>query len=123
LSLSLRPEEILSLFLPPLLFAGGAFRLDLRLLRQSLGPILILAIPGVLVSTAAVGLAVHVSLDWPWTAALLCGAVLAATDPVAVLALFRKAGTPAHLAVIVEGESLFNDGTALDSLGRRSRCR
>src|SRR5262249_7874052 len=49
LSLSLRPEDILSLFLPPLLFAG-AFRLDLRLLRQSLGPIHFLAIPGVLVS-------------------------------------------------------------------------
>jgi CPA1 family monovalent cation:H+ antiporter len=116
LSLSLQPEEILFLFLPPLLFAG-AFQLDLRLLRQSLWPILLLAIPGVLVATATVGLAVHVSLGWTWAAALLCGAVLAATDPVSVLALFRRVGAPARLAVIVEGESLLNDGTALVVFG------
>jgi CPA1 family monovalent cation:H+ antiporter len=116
LSLSLQPEVILSLFLPPLLFAA-AFRLDLSLLRQSLWPIVFLAVPGVLLSTGMVGLAVHVILDLPWMAALLCGAVLAATDSAAVLALFRKAGVPPSLATIVAGESLFNDGTALVLFG------
>jgi CPA1 family monovalent cation:H+ antiporter len=116
LTFSLRPDTILYLFLPPLLFEG-AFRLDLRLLRQSLTSILFLAVPGVLVSTAVAGAVVHTALGLPWIAALLFGAITAATDPVAVIAVFKKVGVPARLAIIIEGEGLFNDGTALVLFG------
>ncbi len=116
LSQPLQPDIILYLFLPPLLFEA-AFRLDLRLLRQSIGPVLVLAVPGVVLSTGVAALAVHMALQLPWSAALLFGGIMAATDPVAVLALFRRMGVPARLAIIAEGESLFNDGTALVLFG------
>ncbi|GAC1397255.1 MAG: hypothetical protein NVSMB65_16240 [Chloroflexota bacterium] len=114
--LQLDPTVILYLFLPPLLFEA-AFRLDLTLLRRSIGPVLWLAVPGVVISTIVTGLAVHVGLMLPWDEALLFGGIMAATDPVAVLSLFRKMGVPPRLAIIVEGESLFNDGTALVLFG------
>jgi CPA1 family monovalent cation:H+ antiporter len=106
------PELILSIFVPPLIFEA-AFHLDLRQLRQNLTPILVLAVPGVLLTMLLVGGLVAFGAGLPLATALVFGALIAATDPVAVISLFRALGVPRQLAVTVEGESLFNDGTAI----------
>jgi CPA1 family monovalent cation:H+ antiporter len=106
------PELILSLFVPPLIFEA-AFHLDLRLLRDALPPILVLAVPGVLLTAFFVGGVVALGTGLSFGTAIVFGALIAATDPVAVVALFRELGVPRQLAVAVEGESLFNDGTAI----------
>lgn len=112
LQIELTPELVLALFLPPLVFEA-AFHLRLDQLRANLTPILALAIPGVLISTGLVGFLLSVLGILPLPAALLFGALIAATDPVAVIAVFRAVGAPKQLTVLVEGESLFNDGTAI----------
>jgi len=108
----LTPELILALFVPPLVFEA-AFHLKLSELRQNLATILVLAVPGVILTTLIVAgmLTFGTSLSLP--VALVFGALIAATDPVAVVALFRLLGVPKRLSVLVEGESLLNDGTAL----------
>jgi len=110
--IELTPDLVLALFLPPLVFEA-AFHLRLDQLRANLTPILVLAIPGVLLSTALVGLLLSLFGILPLPAALLFGALISATDPVAVIAVFRAVGAPKQLTVLVEGESLFNDGTAI----------
>jgi len=112
LDVEVTPELILSLFVPPLIFEA-AFHLDLRLLRDTLPSILLLAVPGVLLTTLFVGGIVTLGTGLPFATAVVFGALIAATDPVAVVALFRELGVPRRLAVAVEGESLFNDGTAI----------
>ena len=109
---ALSSEVILLLFLPPLLFEA-AFVLDLRLLWSVRAGVLALALPGVLLAMAVGGALVHWGLGLPWAVALLFGAMIAATDPVAVLATFRQLGADHRLAVLLEGESLLNDGVAL----------
>jgi CPA1 family monovalent cation:H+ antiporter len=116
LDIAMTPELILALFVPPLVFEA-AFHLDLRLLRDSLVPILMLAVPGVLLTMLCVGGIVALGTELPFSAAAVFGALIAATDPVAVVALFRKLGVPRRLAVAIEGESLFNDGTAIVVFG------
>ena len=98
--------------MPPLVFEA-AFHVEFRRLREALLPILVLAIPGVLLTTVIVGYIISAGLGIPLSSALVFGALTAATDPVAVVALFRQLGAPKQLSVIVEGESLFNDGTAI----------
>jgi len=110
--LSLSSDVILLLFLPPLLFEA-AFVLDLDLLWTRRRGVLVLAFVGVVLATVVGGIIVYGSGTLPWTLALLFGAMVAATDPVAVLAVFRQLGVDERLAVLLEGESLFNDGTAL----------
>jgi CPA1 family monovalent cation:H+ antiporter len=112
LDIGVTPELILALFVPPLVFEA-AFHLDLRLLRDNLPSILILAVPGVLLTALFVGGGVALGTGLPFATAVVFGALIAATDPVAVVALFRELGVPRRLAVAVEGESLFNDGTAI----------
>ncbi|UCC63809.1 MAG: cation:proton antiporter, partial [Anaerolineae bacterium] len=112
LDIVVTPELILFLFVPPLIFEA-AFNLDLRLLRDNLAPILVLAVPGVLLTTFFVGGVVAFGTGLPFATAVVFGALIAATDPVAVVALFRALGVPHRLAVALEGESLFNDGTAI----------
>ena len=112
LEISLTPELILSLFVPPLVFEA-AFHLEFKSLRQNLLPILGLAIPGVLLTTFIVGLIVSFGLNIPLASALVFGALISATDPVAVVALFKQLGAPKRLTALVESESLFNDGTAI----------
>ena len=107
----LTPDLILFVFLPVLLFEG-AYNLPAHRLRGNLAPIALLAVPGVLLGAGATAALVHYLLGLEWGPALLFGALVAATDPVAVLALFRQLGAPHRLSTIVEGESLFNDGTA-----------
>jgi CPA1 family monovalent cation:H+ antiporter len=108
----LTPELILSLFVPPLVFEA-AFHLNLVELRRSLPVILILAIPGVILTTLIIGGLLSLGVQISLPIALVFGSLIAATDPVAVVALFRALGVPKRLAVLIEGESLFNDGTAI----------
>jgi len=112
LDIEVTPELILSLFVPPLVFEA-AFHLDLRLLRDNLFPILMLAVPGVLLTALFVGGGVVLGTGLPFATAVVFGALIATTGPVAVVALFRELGVPRRLATTVEGESLFNDGTAI----------
>ncbi|MEZ5355819.1 MAG: Na+/H+ antiporter [Bryobacteraceae bacterium] len=107
----LTPEIIFVLFLPGLLFES-AINIDVRHLKENMWPILLLAIVGVAAATAITGYAVHQALGLNILVALLFGALISATDPISVIALFRDLGVKKRLAVIVEGESLFNDGTA-----------
>lgn len=106
------PELILSTFVPPLIFEA-AFHLDFRTLRSNLGSIATLAVPGVLITALLVGGLVAAGTGLPFGVTVVFGALIAATDPVAVVSLFRALGAPKRLATAVEGESLFNDGTAI----------
>ena len=108
----LDPRVLLFVFLPPLLF-DAAFRLDASELRSAARSVLLLAVPGTLATAAIVGGVLVLALHLPVTIAFLFGSIVSATDPVAVLAVFRGLNTPARLAVIVEGESLINDGVAI----------
>ena len=106
-------ELILVLLLPPLLFQAG-LHLDIELLQKKAVPVVILAIPGVLLSMVLVAVAVRPFLgDQAWLPALLFGAMLAPTDPISVLATLKNAKAPNRLKTLIEGESLFNDGTGV----------
>ena len=106
------PDLILAIFVPPLIFEA-AFHVELTRLRENLRPILMLAVPGVLLTTLLVGGMTALGAGMAFGTAVVFGALIAATDPVAVVALFRALGVPRQLALTVEGESLFNDGTAI----------
>lgn len=106
------PDIILGVFIPPLIFEA-AFHLPMPELRRNIFSILRLAIVGVLITTFLVGYIVHFGAGIPLEFAIIFGAIIAATDPVAVIALFRSLGVPKRLQVLVEGESLLNDGTAI----------
>ena len=108
----LTPDIVLYLFVPILVFPA-AVQLDLRLLRQNTYPLVLLTLPGVIVSTAIVGSIVAAVTPLSWSAALLFGALISATDPVAVVALFKDLRVPGRLSVLIDGESLFNDATAI----------
>ena len=108
----LTPNFILYLLLPTLIF-DAALNLDARELMRNIGPIFALAAPGVLVVTAVVGLLVAWLTPLSLNAAMLFGALISTTDPVAVIALFHEVGAPKRLGMLVDGESLFNDATAI----------
>ena len=111
-SVGLDPQIVIHVFLPILLFEA-AISTDLRRLRESLGPVLLLALPGMLLSVGVAGLVTHEGLGLAWPVALLLGSILAATDTIAVIATIRKVRAPSRLTTILESDSLFNDGTAL----------
>ena len=108
----LTPDLVLFLFLPALIFES-AVNLNARLLLKDLAPVMVLAILALLISTAIIGAGLWLALDIPILLALLFGALISATDPVAVIALFKELGAPARLTILVEGESLLNDATAI----------
>ncbi len=108
----LTPDLILYLILPTLLFEA-AINIDARILLERLVPILVLAVPGLLVSTFIVGYSLHAVIPLSLGAALLFGALISATDPVAVIALFKELGVNERLSTLMDGESLFNDATAI----------
>jgi CPA1 family monovalent cation:H+ antiporter len=108
----LTPDVSLIIFLPPLLFEGS-LKIQFRHLRESLAPICLLATVGVLAATFISGFALHWTLGIPLLIALVFGAIVAATDPISVLAIFKDMAVDNRLTIIVEGESLFNDGTAV----------
>src|SRR5215216_6086242 len=106
------PQIILALLVPPLIFEA-AFHLRWDDLRRDFWLILLLAVPGVILTTLFVGGVVAWGTGLTIQVALVLGALVSATDPVAVVALFRRLGVPRRLQVLLEGESLFNDGTAI----------
>jgi CPA1 family monovalent cation:H+ antiporter len=110
------PEIVLMVFLPILVFQGAVSADDLSM-RDEARPILALAVPGVALSLIATAVIAGWEIGLPFAVALLLGAVLAITDTVSVLLAFRSVRVPHRLAAIMEGESLFNDGTALVLVG------
>ena len=110
------PELVLLVLVPGLVFEA-ALRLKLDELRQTFGWMVLLAVPGVLISAAVVAVVLNLATGLPFELGMVVGAMVAATDPVAVIATFRHLGAPGRLQTLVEGESLFNDGTALVLFG------
>jgi CPA1 family monovalent cation:H+ antiporter len=108
----LTPEVILIFFLPALLFEGS-LKINLRQLLENLFPILILATVGVVAATLVAGYLVHWLVGLPLLMALLFGAIISATDPIAVLSIAKEMGVTKRLSLLLEGESLLNDGTAV----------
>ena len=108
----LTPELVLFVFIPTLIFES-AFNLDARQVSANIWPILTLAIPGLLISTGIIGFIFSMLTPFDLLVSLLLGAILSATDPVAVIAIFKQLGVPERLTILVEGESLFNDATSL----------
>jgi CPA1 family monovalent cation:H+ antiporter len=106
------PELVLAGLLPGLVFEA-AYQIDIRELRRSFGWVVVLAAPGVVVSAAIVALVLNVATGMALNVAFVVGAIVSATDPVAVVAIFRRLGSPARLTTLVESESLFNDGTGI----------
>ena len=105
--LGLGADGYLVLFLPPLLFAAG-LAVDVRLLLDEFAAVLLLAVVAVVVCTAAVGWALAAVSATGLVACLLLGAIVAATDPSAVVGLFRDLGAPRRLTTLVAGESVAN---------------
>jgi CPA1 family monovalent cation:H+ antiporter len=112
IDLEVSSELILGLLVPPLLFEA-VLHIPWQRLKADLLPVLMIAIGGTLISTFLIGFAVMEWVGLPWLAAMAFGALISATDPVAVIALFKSLGVNKRLAVLVEGESLFNDAVAV----------
>jgi len=104
------PELILAVFIPALVFEA-ALNLNLGALQQVIRPVSLLSTAGVVISIGVIGAPAHFVIGLSWPGALLLGAILSPTDPIAVVAIVRRSGAPSQLATILEGESLFNDGT------------
>jgi len=111
----LSPDLVFFIFLPALIFESG-FNLPARQLVKDLAPVLMLAVPALVISTLVVGVGLSF-LGMELITAMLFGALISATDPVAVIALFKELGAPERLTVLVEGESLLNDATAIVVFG------
>ena len=109
-------DLILIVFLPLLIFEA-AFKINAELLFKHLLVILFFAIPVMLLSTFVAAVMIYYGIGhpegFPWIAALLAGSLLAATDPVAVIEVMRKLGAPERLCMLLDGEALFNDATAI----------
>lgn len=113
INIEISSELILDLLVPPLIFEA-TLQIRWSALRRDLIPISLLAIAGVLFGTFIVaGIIVTARPEIPFIAAVAFGALISATDPVAVIAFFRSLGVSKRLALLVEGESLFNDGVAI----------
>jgi CPA1 family monovalent cation:H+ antiporter len=108
----LTPDVILILFLPALVFEGSV-KIDVRDLLRDAAPLLVLANIGVLLATLVTGYLVHWVIGLPILVALLFGAIISATDPISVLAIFKGLRMDKRLSIIIECESVLNDGTAV----------
>lgn len=105
-------DFILAILVPPLLFEA-TLQIPWKKLKSDLGLILLLAVGGTFLGTLMVGGVVMQTLRIPVAAALAFGALISATDPVSVISFFRSLGVGKRLSLLVEGESLFNDGVAI----------
>jgi len=105
-------DVILLAFVPGLVFEA-ALTLDLPELRRRFLPVGLLATAGVALTVLLIGTLTHLILGLSWASGMLLGAILAATDPIAVVTLMRQMKAPSGLSAILEGESLFNDGTGV----------
>jgi monovalent cation:H+ antiporter, CPA1 family len=110
-SLILTRDLIFTVLLPPLIFEA-ALRLRWRPFRENLLVTLTLAFPGVLIAGVVVAVGMHLLVGWSWVGAALFGALIAATDPVSVIAAFKESKVEPRLSLLVEAESLLNDGAA-----------
>ncbi len=108
----LEPHVLFTVFLPPLLFES-ALNLRADQLRRNWQPVAAYAVLGTGVATLVVGAAAHWALGLPPVVALVFGALIVPTDPISVIAIFKRLGVPRRLALLVEAESLFNDGVAV----------
>jgi monovalent cation:H+ antiporter, CPA1 family len=112
IDIQLSHDLILLVLLPPLLFEGAATT-NFERFRENIVPILALAVPGLIVSILVLGWLGHYAFGFPLLIATLFAAMILPTDPVSVLALFEELGAPDRLSVMVEGESLINDGVGV----------
>jgi CPA1 family monovalent cation:H+ antiporter len=112
----LTKELIFTALLPPLLFEV-AYHIQWDQLRRNSPVIVVLATLGVLISALATATGMHYLMHWQWIAALVFGVLIAATDPVSVIATFKEAKVQGRLLVLIEAESLLNDGTAAVAFG------
>lgn len=113
---ALTKDLLFSALLPPLLFEA-AYNLHWQELRKNFLVIGFLATLGVVLSACFTAAGMHFLLHWQWIAALIFGTLIAATDPVSVIATFKEAKAHGRLLVLIEAESLFNDGTAAVAFG------
>jgi CPA1 family monovalent cation:H+ antiporter len=113
--IALTKQLVFTAFLPPLIFEA-AFQLRWTELRRDLAPIVLFATIGVLLSAAATTVGMHYLASWTWISASIFGVLIAATDPVAVIAMFKDAGVHGRIRLLVEAESLLNDATAAVAL-------
>ncbi|MET1231703.1 MAG: cation:proton antiporter, partial [Candidatus Limnocylindrales bacterium] len=111
-AIEITPEVVLIVLVPGLVFEA-AFRLDIEHVRPTLAASSLLAIPGVLIMAGLVAVVLNLAVAMPLSSAFLVGAMVSATDPVAVIATMRTIRAPERLATLVESESLFNDGTGI----------
>ena len=109
-------DLLFTALLPPLLFEA-AFYIHWDQLRRNSSVIVVLATLGVLLSACATATGMHYLMHWQWIAALVFGVLIAATDPVSVIATFKEAKAQGRLLVLIEAESLLNDGTAAVAFG------
>jgi CPA1 family monovalent cation:H+ antiporter len=112
----LTPDVILILFLPALVFEGSV-KLDVRELFRNSVPLALLANVGTLIAAFVTGYVVHWWMGLPLFTALLFGCIISATDPISVLAIFKDLRVNKRLSLLLEGESLLNDGTAVVLFG------
>ncbi|MGZ8437063.1 MAG: cation:proton antiporter [Candidatus Limnocylindrales bacterium] len=110
--LEVSPALAVTILLPGLVFEA-AYRLDAVELRRTFGGVALLAIPGVIVVAAVVAVVLHNAAGLPLVEAFIVGAIVSATDPVAVVATMRQLHAPPRLVTLIDAESLFNDGTAV----------
>jgi NhaP-type Na+/H+ or K+/H+ antiporter len=111
---AINPHLLFYVFLPALLF-GDVMKLKVQLVHVCFGQIFILACPGVLIGTGLTALFGRYMMPygWDWSICFVFGSILAATDPVAVVSLFNTLGVSPRLTMLISGESLINDGTAI----------
>ena len=114
--ITLTKELLFVVLLPPLIFEAG-FYLRWSDLRRDLGVTLLLATLGVFLAAVVTSAGMHFLGGWPWLAAVVFGVLIAATDPVSVIATFKESGAQGRLLLLIESESLFNDGTAAVAFG------
>ncbi len=114
--LVLSKELIFKAFLPPLIFEA-AYQMPWTEVRRELPLASMLATVGVLSSTLVIAVAMHGLSGWAWMSAVTFGILISATDPVSVIATFRELKVEGRLRVLIESESLFNDGTVAAFFG------
>jgi monovalent cation/hydrogen antiporter len=111
-SLELPPELVLLVVLPPLIYSASV-AMSWREFKSNLRPIILLSVGCVIFTAFAVAAATHYLIGLPWSVGFLLGAIVAPPDVVAPLAIARKLGLPRRILVVLEGEGLANDATAL----------
>jgi CPA1 family monovalent cation:H+ antiporter len=110
-AITLTKDLLFTVLLPPLIFEASLY-LHWTDLRCDLAVIVTLATVGVALSAGVTTVGMHFLAGWPWMSSAVFGILIAATDPVSVIATFKEAGARGRLLLLVEAESLFNDGTA-----------